>query len=119
MKQESLPTEVILSHPQQTLGRVVLDWNPQPGAYLDLEGQTYAVLERRHSYQFKAGRYRLHKIALYVQTAQRPSETTQVNGRWVLGDATCLYNAHSELVRCAVNPDGPCQSCRHYERRSL
>ncbi len=117
MEQESLPTEVILSDPRQTIGKLVLDWNPQPGAYLDLEGATYAVLERHHCYQYRLGRYRLYKIALYVQTAQRPDEKSLVNGRWVVGDATCVYNAHSELVRCAVNPDGPCEACRHFEKR--
>jgi hypothetical protein len=114
MEQDSLPTEVILSHPRQSLGSVRLDWSPQPGAYLDWEGQTYAVLERRHRYQLKSGRYRLHKIALYVQMAQRPSERTLVNGCWILGDATCRYNAQSEILRCAVNPEGPCGGCRFY-----
>lgn len=116
MEQESLPTEIILSHPHQTLGNVHLDWNPQPGAYLDLEGKTYAVLERRHRYQFKCGKYHLHKIALYVQSAQRPAERSLVDGHWIIGDATCLYNAGSELIRCAVNPSGPCSGCRFYER---
>lgn len=116
MEPDSLPTEVILSHPQQTIGNVHLDWSPQPGAYLDLEGKTYAVLERRHRYQLKSGKYRLHKIALYVQSAKRPEERSLIAGHWVIGDATCRYNAHSELVRCAVNPSGPCQGCRFYER---
>lgn len=116
MEQESLPTEVILSHPHQTLGNVCLSWNPQPGAYLDLEGRTYTVLERRHRYQFKAGKYHLQKIALYVQSAQRPSERSLVDGHWVIGDATCTYNAQSELVRCAVKPSGPCEGCQFYEK---
>lgn len=111
-----LPTEVILSEPHQVLGQVHLDWTPQPGAYLDWQGQTYAVLERRHRYQLKAGRYRLHKISLFVQAAQRPDEKSWVQGRWVIGDATCRFNAHSELVRCAVNPLGPCENCHSYER---
>lgn len=93
-----------------------LDWSPQPGAYLDVEGQTYAVLERHHRYQLKAGRYHLHKIALYVQIAQRPSEQTLVEGRWVIGDTTCRFNARSELIRCAVNPVGLCEQCCHYEK---
>lgn len=117
MEQDSLLTEVILSHPRQTIGSLKLDWNPQPGAYLDLEGATYTVLERRHSYQFKAGRYHLRKIAIYVQTAQHPEEKTWVEGRWIVGDVTCLYNACNELVRCAVNPAGPCAGCRHYEKK--
>jgi hypothetical protein len=116
MEQPSLPTEVILTHSHQSLGSIQLDWAPQPGAYLDLQGKTYAVLERRHRYQLKAGRYRLHKIALYVQQAQRPVEKSLVNGRWVVGEASCRFNAHSELIRCAVNPDGPCDGCRSFER---
>ncbi|GAB4384763.1 MAG: DUF6464 family protein [Elainellaceae cyanobacterium] len=118
MEQESLPTEIILSHPRQTIGNLRLDWNPQPGAYLDVEGKTYAVLERRHRYQFKSGKYRLQKIALYVQSAQRPSERSLVNGHWVVGDASCRYSARSELVRCAVNPSGPCEGCRFYEQEA-
>lgn len=113
MKPETLPTEVILTHPRQSLAKIQLDWTPQPGNYLDLEGQTYAVLERRHRYQLKSGRYHLHKIDLYVQSAQPPQESSFVDGRWVLGDASCYYNAHSEILRCAVNPSGPCTGC-HY-----
>lgn len=116
MEQSSLPTELILSNSRQSLGSVYLDWAPQPGAYLDLEGQTYAVLERHHRYQLKAGRYNLHKIALYVQTAQRPIEQSLIDGRWVLGDATCEFNTRSELIRCAVNPSGLCAGCRFYEK---
>jgi Family of unknown function (DUF6464) len=115
MEPDSLPTEVILTHPRQNLGSVHLDWIPQPGNYLDIEGKTYTVLERRHRYELKSGRYRLHKIALYVQSCQSPDEKTLVEGRWVLGDATCRYNAHSELIRCAVKPEGPCESCQFYQ----
>jgi Family of unknown function (DUF6464) len=35
-----------------------------------------------------------------------------------IGDLTCKYNARSPLIRCAVNPDGECEDCRHYERSS-
>lgn len=115
MEPNCLPTEVILTHPRQTLGNLELDWTPQPGNYLDVQGKTYAVLERRHRYQYKAGRYRLQKIAIYVQSAQRPTEKSFVGGRWVLGDAKCRFNAQLELIRCAVNPDGPCESCRFFE----
>ena len=115
MEPNSLPTEIILTHPRQSLGKVQLDWTPQPGNYLDLQGKTYAILERRHRYQLKAGRYKLQKIAIYVQSAQRPAEKSFVEGRWVIGDATCRFNAHSEIMRCAVNPEGPCERCRFYE----
>lgn len=115
MEADSLSTEVILIHPRRSLGNVRLDWAPQPGSYLDFEGQTYAVLERRHRYTFRAGCYQLHKISLYVQLAQHPAERTLVEGRWVLGDASCRFNARSELIRCAVNPSGPCDRCHLYE----
>jgi hypothetical protein len=115
MEHPLLPTEIILIQPRRSLGDLRLDWTPQPGNYLDWADQTYLILERHHRYQLKAGRYHLHKIFLYVQPAQRPQERSLEHGRWVLGDATCHYNAHSELLRCAVNPDGPCAGCRHYE----
>lgn len=116
LEPSSLPTEVILNHPYRSLGKIHLDWNPQPGASLDLEGKTYTVLERRHRYQFQFGKYKLQKVALYVQSAHHPAERSLVDGHWVLGDATCLYSARSELVRCAVNPIGPCEGCRFYEK---
>jgi type II secretory pathway pseudopilin PulG len=33
----------------------------------------------------------------------------------LIGDFTCRYNARSPYIRCAVNPSGPCESCRSYE----
>jgi Family of unknown function (DUF6464) len=35
-----------------------------------------------------------------------------------IGDLTCIYNAHSSLIRCAVNPYVECEDCQHYERSS-
>lgn len=115
MEPTSLFTEILLIHPRRSLGKIYLDWTPQPGAYLDYQGQTYTVLERRHRYQLRAGRYQLAKIALYVQASSSPGERTFWQGRWVIGDATCRFNAHSELLRCAVHPEGPCAGCRTYE----
>lgn len=115
MEPDSLPTEIILIHPRQTLGSVYLDWTPQPGSYLEFQGQIYTLLERRHQYQLRSGRYTLHKIAIYVQSAPQPTDRSLVNGRWIVGDITCRYNAHSELIRCAVNPEGPCDRCQYYD----
>ena len=117
MKPDSLATEVILTHPRRTLGRIQLDWTPQPGNYLDYQGQTYTVLERRHRYTLKSGQYRLHQMVVLVQPAPPPREQSWVDGRWILGDRTCRYNARSELIRCAVYPQGPCHGCRFYEQR--
>jgi hypothetical protein len=110
---ESLATEVILTQSQQVVAKILLDWLPQRGNYLDLEGKTYAVLERSHRYQYKFGQYQLSKIALYVQPAIRPEEQSLIDGEWVIGDATCKYNARSSLLRCAVNPIGPCEGCKY------
>ena len=117
MEQTLLPTELILGHPPRSLGSLDLDWAPQPGSYLMHGGQFYAVLERRHQYQFRANRYHLHKIVLFVQKADLPEETSLVGTRWVIGDATCCYNAHSEILRCVVNPGGPCRGCQHFQSR--
>lgn len=118
MELNSPPTEIILSHPRESLGRLYLDWNPQPGAYLEVGGQTYLVLERRHQYCLKAGRYQLHRVALHVQKSPVPAERSLLNGQWVIGDLTCEYNARSEVLRCAVNPHGPCDRCLYYQLRS-
>ncbi|HBB34865.1 MAG TPA: hypothetical protein DDZ80_03880 [Cyanobacteria bacterium UBA8803] len=34
---------------------------------------------------------------------------------YLIGDITCRFNARSAYIRCAVNPSGPCENCRHYE----
>jgi hypothetical protein len=34
-----------------------------------------------------------------------------------VGDVSCCYNAYSPYIRCAVNPDGPCQDCIHYQAK--
>ena len=109
---ESLLTEVILTQSEEILAKIQLDWTPQPGNYLDVDGRTYTVLERRHRYHLQFGRYKLNKIAVYVQSAIRPDEQSLVDGQWVIGDATCQYNARSTLLRCAVHPIGPCEGCR-------
>ena len=35
----------------------------------------------------------------------------------IIGDFTCQLNARSPYLRCAVNPMGPCESCRHHYPR--
>ncbi|MDX2229361.1 MAG: DUF6464 family protein [Leptolyngbyaceae cyanobacterium bins.349] len=108
-------TEIILSQSHTSLGYHKLEQNPQPGGFLEVEGQTYQILERRHRYLFKSGRYQLHHVSLYVQKSSVPDERHLLDGHWVIGDTTCLYNACSPVLRCAVNPIGPCDRCKHYE----
>ncbi len=33
---------------------------------------------------------------------------------YVIGDASCAYNARSPYIRCAVNPSGSCKECRFF-----
>jgi hypothetical protein len=37
--------------------------------------------------------------------------------KYFIGDTTCINNANSPYIRCAVNPSGPCEGCIHYEQR--
>lgn len=115
MEQTLPPTELILNHPRRSLGQLQLDCMPQPGSHVHHEGLNYTVLERRHRYQFRANQYHLYKIDLYVQANGHSEEKSWIGDRWVIGDATCQYNARSEIIRCAVHPEGPCDTCAHYQ----
>ena len=115
MDLSDLPTEIFTVNPERSLAKAYLEWMPQPGNYVEVEGNTYIVLERRHRYHLKAGRYVPQKITVFVKLTQKPSEMSLLKGLWVIGDSRCLYNAHSEFIRCAVNPDGPCHGCMAWE----
>ncbi|MFW6315519.1 MAG: DUF6464 family protein [Cyanobacteriota bacterium] len=115
MELDLLPTEIIITDTRQSLGKIQLESKPQPGQHLEVNGTTYRILERHHHYQYRGGGYKLDKMSVYVQSAQPPEEATYLEGKWVIGDITCQYNARSELLRCAVNPNGPCQGCQFYE----
>lgn len=36
--------------------------------------------------------------------------------KYFIGDTTCINNARSPYIRCAVNPEGPCNECVHYQK---
>lgn len=36
----------------------------------------------------------------------------------VIGDRNCAFNAMSAQLRCAVNPSGPCEGCKHFEAKA-
>jgi hypothetical protein len=38
---------------------------------------------------------------------------------FIIGDFTCQFNARSHLLRCAINPSGPCEGCLHYQPKAL
>ncbi|WP_299410290.1 DUF6464 family protein [Acaryochloris sp. IP29b_bin.148] len=110
MEQANILTEIHLCQPPRSLGYVHLEGVPQPGSPVELEGQQYTILERRHRYRLQANHYQLHHIALYVQ----PLISSELNPAGGVGDVNCQYNAQSALLRCAINPDGPCQDCMFF-----
>lgn len=73
------------------------------------------MLHRSQSYQ------RLINTAIALPIAPKlkalpPADMVCIEGfGYVIGKVSCKYNARSPHIRCAVNPDGPCQDCRYYE----
>jgi hypothetical protein len=87
---------------------------PQPGRWLDAGARSFLVLQRRHRYRLRGGRYELMAVALQVKLQRRPSDARRWGGGWVIGDPRCRFNARSPLLRCAVLPEGPCDRCSHF-----
>jgi hypothetical protein len=57
-------------------------------------------------------------VVRVVPGNQQPPDRYYLEGvGYLIGDITCKFNARSGYIRCAVNPDGPCEECRHYEPR--
>jgi hypothetical protein len=97
-----------------TLALEGLDQVPHPGRWLLHGGRSFLVLQRRHRYRLRDGRYELASVALQVKAQRQPGDARWWNGRWVIGDPACRFNARSPLLRCAVLPDGPCDRCAHF-----
>ena len=89
---------------------------PHPGRWLSVAEGSFLVLQRRHRYRLRNGRYELSSVALQVRAQHQPADARWWNGRWVIGDPTCRFNARSPLLRCAVLPEGPCDRCSHFRR---
>ncbi|WP_216903643.1 DUF6464 family protein [Synechococcus sp. CCY 9618] len=90
---------------------------PHPGRWLTLGEHSYLVLQRRHRYQLRQGRYELVTVALQVKPQRQPADALWWEGGWVIGDPQCRFNARSPLLRCAVLPEGPCDRCSHRHPR--
>ncbi|NJK65910.1 MAG: hypothetical protein HC789_04870 [Microcoleus sp. CSU_2_2] len=55
-----------------------------------------------------------------LRTQLQTADRTYIEGLgYPIGDITCEYNARSNYIRCAVNPEGPCQDCRYYKARTI
>ncbi|MEH2280972.1 MAG: DUF6464 family protein [Nostoc sp.] len=72
-------------------------------------------------------RLRLRQAAMNFPVVQRRQNVRPVEGDryylegvgYLIGDISCKFNARSGYMRCAVNPEGPCNGCRHYEPKKL
>ena len=58
---------------EQVLHRLMLEDVPQPGRWLEVEGLSYLVLQRRHRYRLRGGRYQLSGVALICLLYTSPS----------------------------------------------
>ncbi len=99
------------------LERLELEEVPQPGRWLVVDNRSFLVLQRHHRYQLRGGRYELSSVALQVKPQCQPADARWWQGRWVIGDPSCRFNARSPLLRCAVLPEGPCERCDHHSGR--
>ena len=87
---------------------------PHPGRWLQVQEASYLVLQRSHRYGLRDGRYELATVTLQVKAQRQPPDARWWNGRWVIGDPSCHFNARTPLLRCAVLPEGPCGDCAHF-----
>ncbi len=99
------------------INRVDLEDPPHPGRWLVVKDESFLVMQRRHRYALRNGSYVMASVALMVKPQARPADATPWRHGWVIGDPNCRFNARSPLLRCAVWPEGPCESCSHHERR--
>ena len=52
----SMAVELRQAGSEQVLHRLMLEDVPQPGRWLEVEGLSYLVLQRRHRYRLRGGR---------------------------------------------------------------
>lgn len=102
---------------ERLLDRIELEDSPHPGRWFEHEARSYLVLQRRHRYTLRSGRYQLASVVLLVKQQQQPLDAKRYGHGWVIGDPNCRFNALSPLLRCAVLPEGPCEQCLHHESR--
>ena len=87
-----------------------LGGNPWSGipVFLCLAGAALrlSVIRQQEKNQREMEIVRLERTALWGR-----------NGFVGIGDLTCVYNAHSDFLRCTPNPRGPCQECKFFETK--
>ncbi|MGB3509658.1 MAG: DUF6464 family protein [Microcoleaceae cyanobacterium] len=74
--------------------------------------------EARTRERLRAARLSVGSIRI-GSTSNQPEEQYIQGVGYIIGDLTCKFNARSPVIRCAVNPMGPCKDCSHYESRDI
>lgn len=70
-------------------------------------------------------RQRIAVARLAVANRPLPTQLGTGDGTYIealaypIGDLTCEYNARSNYLRCAINPEGPCQCCAYYKAQTI
>ena len=78
-----------------------------------------ARLRRAQSFTsaHRSYRERLHYSDRYGSESYPLRERRRPVTKYYIGDTTCINNANSPYIRCAINPEGPCEDCIHFEQR--
>ncbi|QLE47966.1 hypothetical protein FD724_07430 [Nostoc sp. C057] len=58
----------------------------------------------------------LQELRGHLEVVRQEIMSPIANAINAIGDRTCKYNAGSRMLRCAVNPCGPCEGCNDYEK---
>lgn len=77
-------------------------------------------LRRAHgstNYDYREQFYINRNLVRQHQDTYLESDRRRAVTKYFIGDTTCINNAQSPYIRCAINPQGPCDDCSHYEKR--
>ena len=71
---------------------------------------------RRAQFPTSYSQERLHHD-FYTQDSAPIGDRHRPATKYFIGDTSCVNNAQSPYIRCAINPEGPCDECSHFESR--
>ena len=73
-------------------------------------------LRRAQANAYYYNYHRLHRNSYGHSRSYPQRDRRRPVTKYFIGDTTCINNARSPYIRCAINPDGPCDECQHYEK---
>ncbi|MBE9114836.1 hypothetical protein IQ249_02895 [Lusitaniella coriacea LEGE 07157] len=77
-------------------------------------------LVRKAKRRWQARLRRIRSVASFRARSTMPhaasGDTFDIHD-YFIGNLSCRYNARSPYIRCAINPNGPCENCPHYQPR--